>query len=323
MNQPSSVSRRVQNPSARAVCRQRAGLGLMLLSLLSACGPAEELPAPSTLQTQSQEIAVTNGLAFNGLAFNGLAFNGLAFNGLAFNGLNTTEFQNWFQQEPALRNMLMSYLIQCAVASGQERVFTDTSTGTTYTWKGNLGLAPDWASGMPATEKEQQIVSACLAAHGNKYGIHIPISVLGKNAKAETIPYTSSELTTFSAREGCFFGNLFKSGEGLYAVSDGSPLQVEESTARGCALSSVKNDPTQVCLPLSRLGTYCDKICIPDASKKFYTSCTYNGITYQPITTRIRKQEIYTCGDGVCQVSEKCGTGTTAESCRSDCGVCS
>jgi hypothetical protein len=297
-------------------------VGWVLLPLLSACGPAEELAEPSALNSQTQELAVTNGLSFNGLSFNGLSFNGLSFNGLSFNGLNSAAFHSWFQEQPELRDTLMSYLIQCAVPSGQTRTYTNTQTGVTYTWKGNLGLAPDWASGKPATVKEQQVVSGCLAAHGNKYGVHIPISVLGKDAKGVTIPYTSSELTTFSEKEGCFFGNLFNGNEGLYAVSDGPQLEADESTARGCALSTVKNDSSQECPPLIRIGTSCGKICIPDASKKFYTSCTYNGITYQPITTRIRPQEIYRCGDGVCQLTEKCGTGTTAESCMSDCGVC-
>ena len=298
-------------------------VGLVLLPLLSACGPAEELSEPSALNGQTQELSVTNGLSFNGLSFNGLSFNGLSTNGLSFNGLNSAAFHSWFQEQPDLRDTLMSYLIQCAVPSGQTRTYTNHKTGVTYTWKGNLGLAPDWASGKPATVKEQQVVSGCLAAHGNKYGVHLPISVLGRDAKGVAIPYTSSELSTFSEREGCFFGNLFNSNEGLYAISDGPPLAEEESTARGCALSTVKNDTSQECLPLIRIGTSCDKLCIPDASKKFYTSCTYNGITYQPITTRIRPQEIYRCGDGTCQLTEKCGTGTTAESCRSDCGVCS
>ena len=297
-------------------------LGLVLLPLLGACGPAEEgALESSTLQARSQELAVTNGLAFNGLAFNGLAFNGLAFNGLAFNGLNTAEFHGWFQQEPVLRDMLMSYMVQCAVPSGQTRTYTSPRTGVTYTWQGNLGLAPDWASGKPSTVKEQQVVSACLAAHGNKYGVHIPISVLGKSAKAVAIPYTTSELTTFSEREGCFFGNLFNN-EGVYAVSDGPTLHVEASTARGCALSTTKEATVQECQPLLRLPDNCGKYCIADASKKFYASCTYQGVTYQPLTTRIRPEEIYTCGDGVCQISEKCGTGTTADSCMSDCGVC-
>ncbi len=297
-------------------------LGLMLLPLLGACGPAqEELSAPSPLDSHSQELAVTNGLAFNGLAFNGLAFNGLAFNGLAFNGLNSAEFHAWFQEEPALRDMLMSYMVQCAIPSGQTRTYTSPQTGIKYTWKGNLGLAPDWASGKPSTVKEQQVVSACLAAHGNKYGVHIPISVLGRTADGVGIPYTTSELTTFSEREGCFFGNLFND-EGLYAVSDAPPLHVEESTARGCALSTVKDASIQECQPLVRLSDHCDKYCIMDTSKKFYASCTYQGITYQPLTTRIRPEEIYTCGDGTCQLTEQCGTGTTAESCKSDCGVC-
>ncbi len=316
-----AVSGRVWTRPGNAASLSWALLALLLPPILSACGPAEAPPEPPALHGQAQDLAVINGLAFNGLAFNGLAFNGLAFNGLAFNGLSSSEFQAWFQQEPSLRDMLMRYLVQCAVAAGEVRTFTDVATGISYTWQGNLGLAPDWASGKPATVKEQQVVSACLAAHGNKYGVKLPISVLGRGSMGVTIPYTSSELSTFVVQEGCFFGNLFNN-EGVYAASDSSLLHADESTARGCALSSVKNDTSQECAPLVRLVDECGKFCTPDASKKFYTSCTYNGIAYAPITTRIRQEEIYTCGDGICQISEKCGTGTMSESCMSDCGVC-
>jgi hypothetical protein len=136
-----------------------------------------------------------------------------------------------------------------------------------------------------------------------------------------TVPYTSSELSTFSRKEGCFFGNLFNN-EGIYAITDSGTLNADQSSARGCALSTIKDDTNEECAPLVRLPETCDKFCTLDKSKTYYTSCTYNGIAYQPVTTRIRPEEIYRCGDGTCQLTEKCGTGTTADSCKSDCGVC-
>jgi hypothetical protein len=45
--------------------------------------------------------------------------------------------------------------------------------------------------------------------------------------------------------------------------------------------------------------------------------------SYLPITTRILPSDLYKCGDGTCQFTEQCGTGTTAASCQADCGVCS
>jgi len=54
--------------------------------------------------------------------------------------------------------------------------------GISYTWAGLLGLAPHWAAGEPIPENEQQLVSACLGAHANRYGAHVPISLLGQTA---------------------------------------------------------------------------------------------------------------------------------------------
>ena len=66
----------------------------------------------------------------------------------------------------------------------------------------------------------------------------------------------------------------------------------------------------------------CKSFCTLDPSKKFYTQCTYNGVTYLPITTRILPTDVYSCGDGVCQFTESCGTGGTYDNCFVDCGTC-
>jgi hypothetical protein len=298
----------------------------VLLSTTSACGPVTLPEEPQELAARQQALyelngLSPNGLAFNGLAFNGLAFNGLAFNGLAFNGLSTAEFTSWFQADPATGDMVMKYLVQCAVPAGQTRGYTEPSTGTTYTWTGNLGLAPGWAQGAPATLAEQQIISACLAAHTNKFGVRVPISVLGRDARDEAIPYTEEELDTFSEKEACFFGNLFN-GEGLFVGNDGRLLHHNDSSARACARSDEKNDDRQPCLPIVRIKSNCNKYCEKDESKDFYASCTYNGVTYRPITTRMSKQDVFKCGDGICQYTESCGTDDTPDNCGRDCGPC-
>jgi hypothetical protein len=66
----------------------------------------------------------------------------------------------------------------------------------------------------------------------------------------------------------------------------------------------------------------CTTYCTLDASKTYYTSCLYNGVTYKPITTRLRNEDIYTCGDGVCQITESCGTSNQYNNCLLDCGPC-
>jgi hypothetical protein len=296
---------------------------LALLWAASGCGPSRETAAPEVPGITTRELDSPNGLAFNGLAFNGLAFNGLAFNGLSVTGLSSPAFAAWFQADPALASMVMGYVVQCALPAGQVRTYT--AEGQTYIWSGNLGLAPDWTEGAPATVAEQQLISACLALHANKYGMHVPLSVLGRTALGQDIPVAPTELTDFARREGCFFGNLFN-GEGVYAGGDGPPLKDNESSPRACALIHANtSSDAQPCEPIVRISQHCHKACKHDASKTFYTECTYNGVTYLPLTTRLSKNPLYTCGDGVCQVTESCGQGSGGkryDDCGKDCGVC-
>jgi hypothetical protein len=260
----------------------------------------------------------TNGLTTNGLTTNGLTTNGLTTNGLTTNGLTTLTFQNWFEADPTERAMTMKYIVLCAVPQGQSLTYVSPVTGRTYTWSGLLGLAPTWASGQQPTVGEQQIITACLAAHANKYGVHIYLSVLGRDAVGNTIPYTSGELATYSEKEACFFGNTFNN-EGFFAANDRNFLLPSESSPRACGLSA--NNQSTDCPPLTHVGR-CKDYCTLDSTKTFYTQCTYNGVTYKPMTTRIKPEDVYRCGDGVCQFTEKCGTGDTYNNCGLDCGAC-
>jgi hypothetical protein len=291
-------------------------LGVTLLVLAAGCGPVEEPlnPFGESGLTVVQTIEDGNGLTTNGLAFNGLAFNGLAFNGLAFNGLSSSSFSSWFQQHPAESNLFMKYLVHCAVPAGQTRTY---SNGTaSYVWNGGLGLAPAWSNGSPATLEEQQVVSACLAALVNKYGRTVQISVLGTNAQGRPIATTPAEVSSFTLHEGCFFGNLFK-GEGLFVGNDQGLFSPGQSSLRACALSG-----GNACPPLTHLGS-CHERCQLDITGSYFVRCTYGGVTYHPLTTRLRYQDIYSCGDGICQQpAESCGTGNRADSCRRDCGTC-
>ncbi len=292
----------------------------LLLVFASACGPADAALEPEPPRTRAQGLDTTNGLSLNGLSLNGLSLNGLSLNGLSLNGLSTAEFTAWFQTNPELHATVMRYVVLCAAPTGVLRAYTSPS-GHTYLWAGRLGLAPDWTSGAPATLAEQRLVSACLAAHANKYGTNISLSVLGLSATGVAIPYTPVELVVFSEREACFFGNVF-TPEGLYVGNDGRPLNDRESTARACALSTSRNMVSQECPPLVRVEQDCARFCTLEASRKFYVSCSYGGTTWPVITTRMLRSDIHTCGDGICQSTEACGTGETYDNCGRDCGPC-
>ena len=76
-----------------------------------------------------------------------------------------------------------------------------------------------------------------------------------------------------------------------------------------------------MCAPIQYAGN-CRDLCQPDPTNTYYVSCTVGGKTYLPLTTRIQRNVEYTCGDGICQVTESCGTGTSWNDCALDCGPC-
>lgn len=299
------------------------GFAALAALALSACGPLT--PAERGVE---QGLSAENGLSPNGLSQNGLSQNGLSQNGLSQNGLSqnglsqnglSSSFSTWFDQDPARSDVVMQYLVRCAVPAGQTRTWTNQATGVTYTWYGAFGLAPGWAGGAAATSTEQQLITACLASHVNKYGVHISISVQGKSSTNVAVPLGWNELTTYSVKEACFFGNLF-AGEGVFVGQDHAPWDSKYSSARACALD-YKYGPSPDCAPLEVVGD-CASNCTLDPSGTFYSSCTHNGKTYKPVTTRLRSQDIYRCGDGTCQFTESCGWGSTWDSCYWDCRRC-
>jgi hypothetical protein len=302
--------------------RQHATLAAVALAAaLAACGPAATVQERIALQGLRADNGLTaNGLSNNGLSQNGLSNNGLSQNGLSQNGLSQNGFATWFNLDAALANSVMSYVVKCAVSSGQTRTWTNPSTGVSYVWPGLLGLAPSWSSGSAATESEQQVVTACLAAHVNKYGVSVSVSVQGRSATGVAIPLATNELSDYPVQEACFFGNFFR-GEGVFLGLDHSAWSDATSSVRACALESSLNGTATQCPPMFQVGS-CSAYCSKDTGATYWKSCSYGGKSYKPITTRLRSQDVYTCGDGTCQFTEGCGWGSTAESCRSDCGRC-
>ncbi|WP_224242570.1 hypothetical protein [Hyalangium gracile] len=256
----------------------------LLVAATAGCGPVEDSSEPSSLSTGSQELDSMNGLSANGLSANGLSANGLSANGLATNGLATASFKAWFGADPALGDMVMRYLVRCAVPAGETRSHVDASTGQRYTWSGSLGLAPRWARGAVASRTEQQIISACLMAHVNRYGESVPISVLGHDADGDIIPYSRRELGNYVAREACFFGNLFTQ-EGLYFGTDQLVGNHSMYLTRACA--GLGGGSATACAPMRFVGD-CWSSCVRDPRGPFYWSCSHNGVSYPAITTRMR-----------------------------------
>jgi hypothetical protein len=284
--------------------------------LLAGCYPTSEAALDATAQPLDVQNGLTlNGLTENGLSANGLSANGLSANGLSANGLSTSQFSTWFNKNTSLSSAVMTYVYRCAAPLGTSITWTNKATGQSYTWYGLLGVATAWASGQKITTAEKQTVTACLAAHVNKYGVHIAIAVEGRTATGQQIPILPGELDLFSVKEACFFGDLF-SGDGVFVGVDHAQLGGAFTTARACALDSATAGPSTECPPMYFAGD-CAKICTLDPTKTYYTSCTWNRKSYKPVNTRMLPSDVYRCGDGTCQFTEACNLPTA---CKSDCG---
>ncbi|HEX5747538.1 MAG TPA: hypothetical protein VFZ09_14930 [Archangium sp.] len=265
-----------------------------------------------------------NGLSYSGLSKNGLNHNGLLNTGLSENGFAASSFREWFNDgSTALSDEVMRYVVRCALAKNKVLTWLNPVTQEKHSWSGGLGLAPDWASGNPATEKEQQIITACLAAHVNKYGAQIPISILGETAQGIPLGLQEGEREVFSLREGAFFGNLFQE-EGAFACQDSTfNIPPQESSLRTCADFQPGKKGESQCTPLQVVG-FCNGAlrCELDATRTYFHTCQYQGKTYRALTTHLRPLDFARCGDGVCQLSESCGAGHLSNSCAADCGPC-
>ncbi|WP_244237304.1 hypothetical protein [Corallococcus llansteffanensis] len=298
------------------------GLVLVLTTLGMGCGGGAQEFAPPVPEGRLEQAALShNQLSTNGLSFNGLSFNGLSFNGLSQSGLSQAAFASWFSDNPARADEVMRYIVRCAVPEGQTRTYLHAQTNKTYTWPGLLGLAPGWAGGATATVAEQQVVSACLVAHANPFGVSVPLSVQGRDALGQVLASSPEELAEFSRPESCFFGNLFQN-QGMYAGSQNPPLNANQSTSRACAVVDGSGTPRRACAPIVYVGS-CAAACTLDAATGVsFLRCKVGDVYFQPLTTRVRDADLAVCGDGRCQVTESCGTSNTYNACAADCGAC-
>jgi len=150
-------------------------------------------------------VAIENGLRIvNGLSIvngatsvNGLRIvNGLSTTGLASStGLMTT----------ADGRTQVKYLVRCALPATSSITKKD-QYGTSYTFQGLLGMAPQWETGA-CDQTCQEDVSACMLAHLNTAGIHVPLWIVANNPVVGW-----GQDPDFPNQEGAFFGNVFMNG---------------------------------------------------------------------------------------------------------------
>ena len=102
---------------------------------------------------------------------------------------------------------------------------------------GGLGLAPDW-SDRPLTQAEQELVSACVLARVNAFGVPVRISLraLDMNHPPPALAVTEDEKRTYPLFEGAFFGNIFARPPQMFACSGQATPRDLQQLERVCTL---------------------------------------------------------------------------------------
>jgi hypothetical protein len=167
------------------------------------------VPSTGSTGAAQSDLATVNGLSvINGLSMtNGLSMvNGLSMtNGLAGEGLvSGSDAMNTDEARTT-----MAYLVRCALPWWASITKQDAD-GVSYTFFGEIGVAPQWQWGQCDSECQLQ-VTPCMLAHVNTSGVHIPLWVVGDN------PVLGWGLSSaYPYEEGSFFGNIFVSPPQAY-----------------------------------------------------------------------------------------------------------
>ncbi len=161
-----------------------------------------------------------------------------------------------------LGRSMVGYLVKCALPEGQS--VTTNFLGITHVFPGRVGVAPEWASG-PLSASSRRWLTACVLAHVNGTGASVNILLRG-NHPALSQP-VGSEGTSYTLREGAFYGDMFKLVPESYAcgAAGSTPDRVCTDSLLGLGLS-----PCGFLVPgdCRGLTNTCEGL-----SNGYYTSC--------------------------------------------------
>ncbi|WP_437275086.1 hypothetical protein WME90_27980 [Sorangium sp. So ce375] len=245
-------------------------------------GGEEELVGEADSEITSVNGALLNSLGANSLRLNSLRLNGLPMGALQPNYLDPNARSAIKDPGPngTLAREVVRYVVSCALRPDQSFSFSWTDSGGVVhpeVYHGELGIAHWWAYGPISNDQfPQRHVTACLAARTNWYGTSVMVSLRNTEPSMDS---TASEISTYSVREGAFWGNIFASTPYVRACYSPAGVTRARQALRECAAGHVSVDPatgattTQGCGPIVILGS-CDTLCNGvDAVKGFYRGC--------------------------------------------------
>jgi hypothetical protein len=189
--------------------------------------PDEDIASVQQASLTSNSLT-SNSLTSNSLTSNSLTSNSLTSNSLTSNSLTSNSLFSGALEDPASLDLL-EFTVGCALTP--EQSVSVSVDGESYTYQGQLGLAPEWGEpGGVCDETCQEWVSGCLIARLDYLGVDREISVRGANPGLVTTP---AEQAAYPAFEATYFGNVFASPQQIY----GCMFPVQHKDPRVCGPS--------------------------------------------------------------------------------------
>ncbi|WP_437902302.1 hypothetical protein WME95_27155 [Sorangium sp. So ce327] len=141
---------------------------------------------------------------------------------LVENALTSNALTSSALRDPLARQLL-KYVVSCALSSGAH--FDVNIDGVVYGFDGELGLHKKWGdTGGSCDNACKTWVSACVLSRINHLGLATPISMRGNKGELSS---DSAEQTTYSIREGAYYGNIFANPPICYACVSPEKTSIE------------------------------------------------------------------------------------------------
>ncbi|MGK4003360.1 hypothetical protein WMF31_12095 [Sorangium sp. So ce1036] len=266
-------------------------VALLAVPLLTAACIGAEVEEGSEELIQGDESAVlagngflANALSPNALSPNALSPNALSPNALSPNALSPNALAAIQDPGPSgtLSRELVRYIVSCALSRDQVFSFSWTDgTGVVHaeTFRGELGIVPWWIYGGISNDVYyQKLLTACLAARTNWYGVSVMVSLRFSGEPA--LGAGPAELSVYPLREGAFWGNLFGLTPFVRACHTPANAARARDVLRDCAAGHVVSvDPdtgaetVEPCGAITLAGD-CEEVCTwADVETGYYRGC--------------------------------------------------
>jgi hypothetical protein len=164
-------------------------LTMPFIAVTMVAGCVDSVESAGEVEGRVTPFIASNFIASNAITTNAITSNAIAGGAIAGNPLagafptggslgvvTGTEVRTGLEDPDA--QMLMDGLVGCALRPDQSLQWTSRFSATTRTWRGNVGLCPQWLASAPSARCLER-VSACLLARNNAFGVSVPLSMRG------------------------------------------------------------------------------------------------------------------------------------------------